>query len=79
MRGSFKVKIAVHFLKLNGRWRAHIYREGLCMSWQTPGTLKNVKTIINGQLDMAGIPHAISQPGDPDETQRETLNKLLRR
>lgn len=79
MRGAFKVQIAVHFIKLNGRWRAHVYREGLCMSWQTPGTLKNVKTIIDTQLSKLGIPHAITQPGDTEAQHLKTLNKLLGR
>jgi len=52
----------VIFEKLNRKWVAQLYRNDVCVSWQTVGTRQNVDTIIREQLIPNSIPATIQPP-----------------
>ena len=43
------------------RWVAAICQDGVCVSWQTVGTMKNVKRAIKTQLEPKGIIYCINE------------------
>jgi len=43
------------------RWVAAICQNGVCVNWQTVGTMKNVKRAIKTQLEPKGIIYCINE------------------
>jgi len=52
--------MSVRFIKISGRWAAQIFADPeTCVSWQTVGTMRNVRRIIRDQLTPNKIPFTI--------------------
>jgi len=53
-------KTTIEFFRGHRRqWVAAIYRNSVCVSWQTVGTIRNVRRIIKKQLEPIGASYRI--------------------
>ena len=50
--------MSVEFFFTN-KWVAAISRDNVCLSWQTLGSMKNVRACIADQLEPKNIPYTI--------------------